>query len=124
MTELLKELSKVLDAWKAVSPGVGQLRGVKDFRLPDEEWASAMRAAILVMAKLQALGRGDLKEKLAVAKGVMSELYAGSCETPLLEETYVVRKADGQGVLRGVRREAEGKCGRRLVEFAGVRETQ
>jgi hypothetical protein len=36
-----------------------------------------MRAAILVMAKLQALGRADLEEKLAVANSIMSELYAG-----------------------------------------------
>jgi hypothetical protein len=96
MTELLKELSEVLDAWKAVNPDVGQLQGVKDLRLLDEEWTSAMRAAILVMAKLQALGRGDLEEKLAVAKGVMSELYAGYRETPLLVETCVIRKADGE----------------------------
>jgi hypothetical protein len=95
MTELLEELSEVLAAWKAVSPDVGQLRGVKDFRLPDEEWTSAMRAAILVMAKLQALGRADLEEKLAVAKGVMSELCAGYRETPLLVEACVVCNTDG-----------------------------
>jgi hypothetical protein len=69
MTELLDELQEFLDAWKAVSPDVGQLRGVKDFRLPDKEWTSAMRAAILVMAKLQALGRADLEEERVAGPG-------------------------------------------------------
>jgi hypothetical protein len=31
MTELMQELEVALDAWKAVSPAVGQLRGAKDF---------------------------------------------------------------------------------------------
>ena len=46
------------------------------------------------MAKLQALGKGELEKKLAQARGVMSELCAGYRETPLLE-TCVVRKTDG-----------------------------
>jgi hypothetical protein len=49
MTELLQELTEALDAWKAVSPAVGQVREVKDFRLPDEEWTSAMCVVILVI---------------------------------------------------------------------------
>ena len=54
MTELMQELEVALDAWKAVSLAVGQLRGAKDFRLPDKEWTTcAMRAVILAMAKLQ-----------------------------------------------------------------------
>jgi hypothetical protein len=80
MTELFQDLTKALDAWKAVSLAIGQLRGEKVFEL-DEEWTSAMRAVILViaklrwrscdgevaMAKLQALGKGELEERLAQA---------------------------------------------------------
>jgi hypothetical protein len=95
MMELMQELEVALDAWKALSPAVGQLRGAKDFRLPDKEWTGT-RAVILVMAKLQALGKGELEKKLAQARGVMSELCAGYRETPLLVETCVVRKADGK----------------------------
>jgi hypothetical protein len=52
-----------------VSPAAGPLRGAK--------------------------GKGELEEKLAPARGVMSELCAGYRETLLLVETCVVRKADG-----------------------------
>jgi hypothetical protein len=53
-------------------------------------------AVILETAKLQALGKGELEEQLEQAKGVMSELFAGYRETPLLVETCTVRKADGE----------------------------
>jgi hypothetical protein len=96
MTEQTQELTEDLDAWKAVSPGAGQLRGVRDFRLLEDEWTSATRAVSLEMAKLQALGKGELEEQLAQAKGVMSELFASYRETPLLVENCIVRKADGE----------------------------
>ena len=48
------------------------------------------------MAKLQAfLGKGELEEKLAQARGVMSGLCTGYRETPLVVETCVFRMADG-----------------------------
>jgi hypothetical protein len=64
MTDQTQKLTATLDAWKAVNPGAGQLRGVRDFRLPDDEWKRATRAATLEMAKLQALGKGELEEQL------------------------------------------------------------
>ena len=56
---------------------------------------------MLVMAKLQAfLGKGELEEKLAQARGVMSKFCADYRETPLLE-TCVVRKAASIGKQKG-----------------------
>ena len=74
----MEELEVALDAWKAVSPAAGQLRGAK--------------------------GKEELEEKLAQARGVMSELCAGYRETPLLVVTCVVRKADGNFCERGQHR--------------------
>jgi hypothetical protein len=96
MTDQTQKLTTALEAWKAVSPGAGQLRGVRDFRLPDDEWKSATRAATLEIAKLQALGKGELEEHLEQAQGVMSELFANYRETPLLVDTCIARKADGE----------------------------
>ena len=64
MTDQTQKLTATLDAWKAVNPGAGQLRGVRDFRLLEDEWTSATRAVSLEMAKLQALGKGELEEQL------------------------------------------------------------
>ena len=115
MTELLQELTEALDAWKAVSPAVGQLREMKDFRLPDEEWTSAMRAVILVMPKLQALGKGELEEKLAQASGDMSELYAGyrvKARYWWRHASFARRTGSSARPASGSRREARATCHR------------
>jgi len=68
MSELTRELAVALDAWEVLSPGAGQMRGVKDFRLPEDGWLSAARAVTLEMAKLQALGKGELQELSELAR--------------------------------------------------------
>ena len=60
----MRELTVVMDAWKLVSPGAGQMRGAKDFRLLEDDWLSAVLAVTLEMAKQQALGKGELEEQL------------------------------------------------------------
>jgi hypothetical protein len=70
----MQELEVVLDAWKAVIPAAGSLRGAK--------------------------GKGEPQEKLAQARGVMSKFCADYRETPLLE-TCVVRKAASIGKQKG-----------------------
>ena len=44
------------------------MRGVKDFHLPEDGWLSAARAVTLEMAKLQALGKGELQELSELAR--------------------------------------------------------
>jgi hypothetical protein len=127
MTEQTRELTVALDAWKVVSPGAGQMRGVKDFRLPEDKWSSATRAVSLEMAKLQALGKGELEEQLKQAKGAMSELFASYRETPLQVENCIARKADGEfcGASIGKQKGSVGDvssnlqvCGRHCEEHA------
>ena len=94
MAELLEELSSSLSAWKEAGTKYPR-RGEKDFRLPDADWRDAMLACLHTLAKLQALGRPELDEELAQAKGVMSELFAAYRVSPLRDEDCIVRKKDG-----------------------------
>jgi hypothetical protein len=110
MTDHMQKLTAILDTWKAVNPGAGQLRGVRDFRLLDDEWKRATCTATLEMAKLQALVKGELEEQLEQGKGVMSELFAGYRETPLLVETCIARKADGEFCGASIRKQ-KGSAG-------------
>jgi hypothetical protein len=64
MSEQTREQAVALDAWKVLGSGAGQTQGVKDFRLSEDGWLSAARATTLEMAKMQALGKGELEEQL------------------------------------------------------------
>jgi hypothetical protein len=123
----MRELTEVMDAWKLVSPGVGQMRGVKDFRLPEDGCLRAVLAVTLAMAKQQALGKAELEEQLDQAKGAMSELFALYRETPLHDEKCIARKADGEfcGVSIGKQKGSAGDvssnlqmCGRHKEQHA------
>jgi hypothetical protein len=127
MSDQTSELAVALDAWKVLSVGAGQTRGVKDFRLPEDGWLSAARAVTLEVAKLQALRKGELEEQLKQAKGAMSELFAVYRETPLQEEKCIARKADGEfcGVSVGKQKGSAGDmssnlqvCGRHGEQHA------
>jgi len=127
MEEWMRELTVVMDAWKLVSPGAGQMRGAKDFRLLEDDWLSAVLAVTLEMAKQQALGKGELEEQLERAKGAMSELFALYRETPLQDEKCIARKADGEfcGVSVGKQKGSAGDvssnlqvCGRHKEQHA------
>jgi hypothetical protein len=68
---------------------------VKDLRPPDSEGMNAGRVAMTLMAEVQAEGGAETEVKQTEALGVLSELLAVYRETPVMEETCIARKLDG-----------------------------
>jgi hypothetical protein len=66
MEEFLETLTVLMDAWKLVSPL--EMRGVKDFSLPEDDWLSAVLAVTMDITKLQALGKVELRSSWSVQR--------------------------------------------------------
>jgi hypothetical protein len=74
------------------------------------------------MAEVQSEGGAEAEAKQTEALGVLSELLAVYREIPVMDETFIARKLDGN--FCGVNVESRRGARERFLESAGVREAQ
>jgi hypothetical protein len=125
MSEKWAELSVAMDVWNSANPEVGEGRTV---RLSSARCGGNERGASGDDVDSRSAGGGGRGRNGDEADGgslwarVMSELLAVYRETPVMEETCIARKLDGN--FCGVNVGKEGERGRFSLESAGVREAQ